>query len=91
MIMFLKSVIRLQRCHRFHQRMASQLVYSDNGSPKDVIKLTQVPDPISTDLKDKQVIIRMQMASINPADLNTIEGVMFFDCLTPIAKVSPFL
>ncbi|XP_030372741.1 enoyl-[acyl-carrier-protein] reductase, mitochondrial [Scaptodrosophila lebanonensis] len=51
--------------------MAKSLKYTQYGEPQDVLHLveTQLADP-----KDKQVLVKILAAPINPADINTIQG-----------------
>ncbi|XP_033254276.1 enoyl-[acyl-carrier-protein] reductase, mitochondrial-like [Drosophila miranda] len=51
--------------------VAKSLKYTQHGEPQDVLKLVedQLADP-----QDKQVLVRILAAPINPADINTIQG-----------------
>ncbi|BFG04232.1 enoyl-[acyl-carrier-protein] reductase mitochondrial [Drosophila madeirensis] len=51
--------------------VAKSLKYTQHGEPQDVLQLVEdtLPDP-----KDKQVLVRILAAPINPADINTIQG-----------------
>lgn len=51
---------------------ASALFYDDFGDPLTVIEQRELPIPQP---KDGEVLIKMIMAPINPADINTIQGV----------------
>lgn len=51
--------------------VARSLKYSQHGEPQDVLKL--VEDRLA-DPKDKQVLVKILAAPINPADINTIQG-----------------
>ncbi|XP_064537915.1 enoyl-[acyl-carrier-protein] reductase, mitochondrial [Drosophila montana] len=51
--------------------VAKSLKYSQHGEPQDVLKL--VEDKLA-DPKDKQVLVKILAAPINPADINTIQG-----------------
>lgn len=48
------------------------LIYQEYGHPKDVLKLVQ--ENLDHKLKENQVLLKMLMAPINPADINIIEG-----------------
>lgn len=52
--------------------MSTYLKYSEYGDPKQVVKHYQEP---LADPKDSQVLLKMLVAPINPADINTIQGV----------------
>jgi len=51
--------------------VAKSLKYTQHGEPQDVLQLVEdkLPDP-----KDKQVLVKILAAPINPADINTIQG-----------------
>lgn len=51
--------------------VAKSLKYTQHGEPQDVLKL--VEDKLS-DPTDKQVLVQILAAPINPADINTIQG-----------------
>ncbi|RYC55418.1 hypothetical protein CHU98_g10792, partial [Xylaria longipes] len=51
---------------------AKALVFSQYGEPKDALKLHT--HSISPDLPSSSVLLRTLAASINPADVNTIQG-----------------
>ncbi|KAI0013797.1 NAD(P)-binding protein [Xylariaceae sp. FL0662B] len=51
---------------------AKSLVFSEYGEPKDVLKLHT--HSISPDLPSSSLLVRTLVASINPADVNTIQG-----------------
>ncbi|KAI3321602.1 NAD(P)-binding protein [Xylariaceae sp. AK1471] len=51
---------------------AKALVFSQYGEPKDVLKLHT--HSISPDLPSSSILLRTLAASINPADVNTIQG-----------------
>ncbi|KAI1080247.1 hypothetical protein F5B20DRAFT_589668 [Whalleya microplaca] len=51
---------------------AKSLVFSEYGEPKDVLKLHT--HSISPDLPASSLLLRTLAASINPADVNTIQG-----------------
>lgn len=52
--------------------MSKQLVYSEFGDPLHVVKFREyeVPPPGS-----QEVLVRMLVAPVNPADINTIQGI----------------
>ena len=50
------------------------LVYAEHGDPAKVLQRVDSP-VIPSQLKDNEVLIRMLAAPINPADINTIQGV----------------
>nr|XP_053652137.1 enoyl-[acyl-carrier-protein] reductase, mitochondrial-like [Cherax quadricarinatus] len=51
----------------------TSLIYEEYGDPLKVVK--QIDTVIPQQLKDDQVLIRMLAAPVNPADINTIQGV----------------
>ncbi|EDW00719.1 enoyl-[acyl-carrier-protein] reductase, mitochondrial [Drosophila grimshawi] len=51
--------------------VAKSLKYTQHGEPQDVLKL--VEDKLA-DPQDKQVLVKILAAPINPADINTIQG-----------------
>ncbi|XP_018323435.1 enoyl-[acyl-carrier-protein] reductase, mitochondrial-like [Agrilus planipennis] len=53
-------------------QITSKLVFQNHGPPASVVKL--VDEPI-TPLRPDEVLVKMLAAPINPADINTIEGV----------------
>lgn len=53
---------------------AKSLKFSEYGEPTDVLKL--VEEKLDSP-KDKQVLVRILAAPINPADINTIQGMAF--------------
>ncbi|KAJ9585290.1 hypothetical protein L9F63_002920 [Diploptera punctata] len=65
------SMFRL-RFVRFQSILAKKLVYSEYGDPSKVVQqVTQtLPDPGSN-----EIVVRMLAAPVNPADINTIQGV----------------
>lgn len=52
--------------------LCTSLVYGEYGDPEKVVKRKQeaIPKP-----EGKQVLVRMLAATVNPADINTIQGV----------------
>ena len=58
---------------KMSSRFASRLVYHEHGQPNEVIKLETFPEP--TEVEDDNVIVRMLATPVNPADINTIQGV----------------
>ena len=61
------------RMANISKRFASRLVYHEHGQPADVIKLEEFEEP--TKLEDGKVLVKMIAAPVNPADINTIQGV----------------
>jgi len=55
------------------RRFASRLIYSEYGQPSDVVRLEKFDAPTSAE--DDKVVCRMLASPINPADINTIQGV----------------
>ncbi|KAK7028867.1 hypothetical protein SK128_002006 [Halocaridina rubra] len=53
-------------------RYGSSLVYSEYGDPEKVVQMTQQELPV---VNSKQVLVKMLAATVNPADINTIQGV----------------
>lgn len=51
--------------------VAKSLKYTQHGEPQDVLQL--VEDKLA-DPKNKQVLVKILAAPINPADINTIQG-----------------
>lgn len=51
---------------------SKQLVFSEFGKPSKVLKLQECKLP---DLGPKDVLVRMLAAPVNPADINTIQGI----------------
>ena len=64
---------RSRKLLKMSSRFASRLVYQEHGQPNEVIKLETFPEPIKAE--DDNVIVRMLAAPVNPADINTIQGV----------------
>lgn len=53
---------------------AQALKYEQYGEPCDVVKIVEeVIDPP----KNKEVVVKILLAPINPADINTIQGFIF--------------
>lgn len=50
-------------------RHASQLTYTEHGTPCEVLKLTH-REPGT----DSGVLVEMRLSPVNPADINTIQG-----------------
>lgn len=73
---FLSSVVHLRSrivdkiCAR-HLK-SKQLVYTEFGDPAKVLKCEEVT---IENLNCQDVLVRMLAAPINPADINTIEGI----------------
>lgn len=75
----------IQKFHHYyhHQRsmsvVAKTLKYSEYGEPKDVIKCVEeeLDSPTGT-----QVLVKMLAAPINPADINTIQGLYQYQIKT---------
>ncbi|XP_069178266.1 enoyl-[acyl-carrier-protein] reductase, mitochondrial-like [Procambarus clarkii] len=61
----------IQRFRQF-SGVGTSLVYEEYGDPEKVIVQTKTVLP---KLQDDQVLIRMIAAPVNPADINTIQGV----------------
>lgn len=59
---------------RYMSVCAKSLKFSQYGEPNDVLQMLEekVESP-----KDKQVLVKILAAPINPADINTIQGTMF--------------
>lgn len=58
--------------------LASVLRYSDYGDPSKVIQLcTEKLEPP----KDQKVLVKIIQSPINPADINTIQGIFAFQPL----------
>ncbi|GAV05499.1 hypothetical protein RvY_15623-1 [Ramazzottius varieornatus] len=75
--MFLPS-----RTHHLGRRMivsnasswtAAAVRYSENGDPEKVLELTE--ESVSGDLGEGNVALKLLAAPVNPADINTIQGV----------------
>lgn len=68
------SVIR----HAYYRGMASDIktsfavTYKTHGDPKNVLESKELSLP--SKIKDNEVLVKMLMAPINPADINMIEG-----------------
>lgn len=61
------------QCRSFATDIDATVVkYSEFGKPQSVLKV--VKEKISGDLKPNEVIVRLEVAPINPADLNIVEG-----------------
>ena len=58
-----------------YQRYASRLAYYEFGEPAKVIKHEHFDDPIVEQTESDTVIVRMLAAPINPAHINTIQGI----------------
>lgn len=56
---------------RFNPTMATKLIYKEYGEPINVInkETEELPEP-----KNREVLLKMLAAPINPADINTIQG-----------------
>lgn len=54
-------------------RFASRLVHHEYGIPADVVRMEFLPE-LDYPLHADYVVVKMQMAPINPADVNMIEG-----------------
>ncbi|KAJ5071955.1 enoyl-[acyl-carrier-protein] reductase [Anaeramoeba ignava] len=52
-----------------------QIIYYQHGDPRKVLKFEEGNEEIKKELKPNEILIKMKMAPINPADLNQIEGV----------------
>lgn len=52
--------------------MSKQLVYNEFGDPLKVVKFKECQVP---PLGPQDVLVRMLAAPINPADINTIQGI----------------
>ncbi|MEC7838777.1 MAG: 2-enoyl thioester reductase domain-containing protein [Chlamydiota bacterium] len=52
-------------------RINKVLCHYEYGSPKDVVRLIEQPIP---QLKSDEVLIETQLAAVNPADINMLEG-----------------
>lgn len=52
--------------------ISKQLIYREFGDPLHVVKFMQSEVP---PLGDQDVLVRMLAAPINPADINTIQGI----------------
>ncbi|XP_068231180.1 enoyl-[acyl-carrier-protein] reductase, mitochondrial-like [Palaemon carinicauda] len=66
-VVYLSQVVK-----RSASGLCSSLTYDEYGDPEKVIKLKEevIPKP-----EGKQVLVRMLAATVNPADINTIQGV----------------
>ncbi|XP_026272986.1 enoyl-[acyl-carrier-protein] reductase, mitochondrial [Frankliniella occidentalis] len=64
-----RSLSAVRRMHTIHAR---KLLYCDYGEPSQVVKL--VEEKISTP-QSNQIVLEMLGAPINPADINTVQGV----------------
>ncbi|XP_014665497.1 PREDICTED: trans-2-enoyl-CoA reductase, mitochondrial-like [Priapulus caudatus] len=51
---------------------ASSLVYEQHGDPEKVVEKVSVDIPRALNLKD--ILVRLLVAPVNPADINTIQG-----------------
>ncbi|XP_022089399.1 enoyl-[acyl-carrier-protein] reductase, mitochondrial-like [Acanthaster planci] len=65
------QIIETKR-HYCHNEKAQALIYGDYGDPVKVLKLTEIELP---PLDSTSVKIKMLASPINPADINTIQGV----------------
>lgn len=66
-----KTVVMRTRNLRSMANCATVLRYGDYGDPLNVIERCEEPIPQP---KDGEVLVKMLLASINPADINTIQG-----------------
>lgn len=66
--------IPIIQCSRYMSVCAKSLKFSQYGEPNEVLQMLEekVESP-----KDKQVLVKILAAPINPADINTIQGTMF--------------
>ncbi len=55
-------------------RPASRLVIASHGAPAEAIKLEEFDPPSARLIRGKDVLVRMLMAPVNPADVNVIQG-----------------
>lgn len=61
----------IKMCKRFKPTMTTKLIYKEYGEPIKVLnkETEELPEP-----KNKEVLLKMLAAPINPADINTIQG-----------------
>lgn len=76
---FLKSVLRLSQPGRSsNARFLSSysLIFKKYGNPADVLELVETTSEVlQPALADEEVLIEFKASPINPADINTIQGV----------------
>lgn len=53
--------------------VARSLKYTQHGEPQDVL---QIVEDTLTEPKNQQVLVKILAAPINPADINTIQGII---------------
>ncbi|XP_026804931.1 enoyl-[acyl-carrier-protein] reductase, mitochondrial [Rhopalosiphum maidis] len=69
-IKVLRSLVSKHHRREMHCR---KIVYEEYGDPLKVASL--IEDTLPDKLDDKQVLVKMIVAPVNPADINTIQGV----------------
>ncbi len=55
------------------RRALSRLVFSSYGLPSECVRLERRPDPDPGSLGQGQVLVRMIMSPVNPADVNVVQ------------------
>ncbi len=55
-------------------RLASRLVLTSHGPPAESVSLEEFDDPDPSSLGPRQVLVRMLMSPVNPADINVVQG-----------------
>lgn len=70
-VTLLKSIYINKNMIRYQSVSASKLLYSEYGDPMKVVQ--KVKDDLS-EVQQKEVLIKMIAAPVNPADINTIQG-----------------
>ena len=77
--MFAKHLVpKLRSLRTIQKRQLSTnygLIYEEFGEPSKVLKKCELKDQIDGPLESRQVLIAYKASPINPADINTIQGV----------------
>ncbi|XP_059082840.1 enoyl-[acyl-carrier-protein] reductase, mitochondrial-like [Tigriopus californicus] len=68
-----RPLIHCGRTSSSQLRHASRLVFQSHGAPSQVLKYESFPTPVEPS-DPQNVLVRMLMAPIHPADINTIQG-----------------
>ena len=72
--MFLRQVRHIYAVRCYSSASTARIEYSNYGDPRHVLELKSDPVPV-TESSAKQLQIRFMASPINPADINTIQGV----------------
>ena len=72
----LKSILKLNRPTTSRLLSSYSLIFKKYGNPTDVLELVDTTsDVIESKLGDEELLVQFKASPINPADINTIQGV----------------